>query len=500
VPADEQLKGSPARGRSAVRSGAFTGLSYVILSLAAAVAGAFLAHKFGRNTETDGFMAAYGVYLVLVLGAQAFRMVVVPDLTRADAEGRLSEEFRAYVVAFLAVAVPATIIAAVFADFLGELITGRLPEESAVVAADALPWLIPGAFAQLLAALAASALAARGSYLPAAAGFALGGIGGVVFFVLAADSHGLVSLAWGLALNGAIAIAIPGVALALHGGRLRRHRGVALRLGYRLWRLLYGAAIPLAVQGLYVIALRFAAGTGEGSVTSLSYAYLLAATFTSATAFSLSLISAATLTRRGVDAESAAEHVVHSAWVSLAFVGAAAGLVALVGGRLVTAILGDAFAGEVGDELGRLVVYLSPWMIANAAFSITYPLLFVMGRTRLLIPLALAGLVVDIPISIAGRELWGLTGVTVALGVSTVILVLGLMAALAPRMLRLAAVGLARLSLLVGAATALAFGGASLVLSAVPAAAAGLALYALILLAMRQLGLAQAWQYVRALH
>jgi hypothetical protein len=34
----------------------------------------------------------------------------------------------------------------------------------------------------------------------------------------------------------------------------------------------------------------------------------------------------------------------------------------------------------------------------------------------------------------------------------------------------------------------------------VPAAAAGLALYAVILLAMRQLGLAQAWQYVRALH
>ena len=50
------------------------------------------------------------------------------------------------------------------------------------------------------------------------------------------------------------------------------------------------------------------------------------------------------------------------------------------------------------------------------------------------------------------------------------------------------------------AATALAFGGASLVFSAVPAAAAGLALYALLLLAMRQLGLAEAWQYVRALH
>jgi O-antigen/teichoic acid export membrane protein len=472
----------------------------VTLSLAAAVAGAFLAHKFGRNKETDGFLAAYGVYLVLVLGAQSFRMVVVPDFTRAEVEGRLGSEFRAYAIAFLAVAVPATVLAAAFAHFWGELITGRLPEVSARVAADALPWLIPAAFAQLLASLAASALAARDSYLPAAAGFALGGIGGLVFFLLEADAHGLVALAWGLALNGAIAIGLPAIVLLLRGSRLRVHRGVPIRLGYRLWRLLYGAAVPLAIQGLYVIALRFAAGTGEGNVTSLSYAYLLAGTFVSATAFSLSLISAAPLTRRGVNAESAAEHVVHSAWVSLALVGAAAGLVALVGGRVVTAVLGDAFSGHVGDELGRLVVFLSPWMIAYAAFSITYPLLFVMHRTHLLLPLALAGVVVDIPISIAGRSLWGLTGVTVALGLSTLVLVLGLMASLAPRMLALTVVGLARLSLLVGAATALAFGGASLVLSAIPAAAAGLALYTLLLVAMRELGLAQAWHYVRALH
>jgi hypothetical protein len=139
-------------------------------------------------------------------------------------------------------------------------------------------------------------------------------------------------------------------------------------------------------------------------------------------------------------------------------------------------------------------------MVASAAFSITYPLMFVMHRTQLLIPIALGAVVVDIPISIIARELWGLTGVTIALGISTLLLVLGLMASLSPRMLALSVVGLGRLSVLVGAATALAFGGASLVLSAVPAAAAGLALYALLLVALRELGLTEAWQYVRALH
>ena len=500
MPADEHAKRSPIRGRSALRSGFFTGLSYVTVSTAAAVAGAFLAHKFGRDKETDGFMAAYGVYLVLVLGAQAFRMVVVPDLTRAEAEGRLGSEFRAYVIAFVAAAVPATVLAAAFSEFWGELITGRLPQASASIAADALPWLIPAAFAQLLAALVASALAAKDSYLSAAAGYALGGIAGVLFFVLAADEHGLVSLAWGLALNGAIAVGVPTAAMLLKGGRVRRHRGVPLRVWYRLWRLLQGAAVPLAVQSLYLIALRFAAGTGEGNVTSLSYAYLLAGMFVSATAFSLSLISAAPLTRRGIDAESAADHVVHTAWVALALVGGAIGLVALVGGRVITAALGDAYAGDVGDELGRLVVYLSLWMVAWAAFSITYPLLFVMHRTRWLIPLALAAVVVDVPISIVARHWSGLAGVTVALGIAMTLLVITLMASLSVRMLWLSVVGLVRLSVLVGAATALAFGGASLLLSAVPAAAAGLALYALILVVLRELGLAEAWHHVRALH
>src|SRR5207244_4821568 len=131
----------------------------------------------------------------LVFGAQAFRMVVVPDLTRAAAEGRLGGEFGAYAVAMLLVAVPATVAVAAFPGFFGELITGRLPHSSAVIAGRALTWIVPAAFAQLFAALAASALAARNSYAAAAAGFGLGGIGGLVMFIVLADRHGLISLA-----------------------------------------------------------------------------------------------------------------------------------------------------------------------------------------------------------------------------------------------------------------------------------------------------------------
>src|SRR2546423_8988855 len=99
------------RTPSALRSGALTGLAQLVIALAAAGAGALLAHKFGRNVETDGFLAAYAVYLVLVLAAQAFRMVVVPDLTRAAADGRLGGECRAYAITILVLALPASALA-----------------------------------------------------------------------------------------------------------------------------------------------------------------------------------------------------------------------------------------------------------------------------------------------------------------------------------------------------------------------------------------------------
>jgi len=487
------------RTRSAVRSGALTGLAQVVLALAAAGAGALLAQKFGRTAETDGFLAAYGVYLVLVLAAQAFRMVVVPDLTRAAAAGRLGGESRASALAFLGLALPVSVLVAVFSGPLGDVITGDLPPRAGDVAGRALAILVPAAFVQLLAALAASALAALNSYGTAALGFALGGISGLVVFAALADTVGIVALAWGLAVNACVALAVPVTALV----RKRALAGAMpaqLDVLLRLWRLLEGAAVPLALQGCYLLALRFAARLGVGSVTSFSYAYLAASTLVGATAFSLGLISSAPLTRRGVDPEEAGRHVVHAGWISLSIVGAAAGVFALVGGRIVQFVLGDAYGGRVGRELGHLVVYLSPWMVAWVGFAVTFPLVFVAGRRKVLLPLALVGFAAFIPLGLGLRRAWGLPGVAIAVGLATFVISLGLMAGLSRHTLAIAAVGLARLALAVGAASALAFGGLSLMLSPVPAAAAGVAVYALVIFSIRSFGLTDAWTYVRGLH
>ena len=241
-------KSSRRRRDTAVGSGLATGLSLLTMSATAGAVGAILAQKFGRNAETDGFLAAYGVYLVLVLAAQSFRMVVVPDLTRAAAAGRLGTETRAYVVSFTALAVVVTVAVAAFSGVLGETMTGALPEESARVAGNALEYLVPAAFLQLLAAITVSALAARDEYLVAAFAYAAGGIAGLVVFVLLMDAHGTIALAWATVVNGAITFGLPLAAL-LWRGDLRGGWG-RLDVGARLWRLAQGAAVPLAIQGL----------------------------------------------------------------------------------------------------------------------------------------------------------------------------------------------------------------------------------------------------------
>jgi hypothetical protein len=482
----------PRTRKSAVRSGALTALSSLAVAGSAAGAGILLAHFFGRNERTDGLFAAYAVYLVLSIAAQAFRTVVLPHLTREAAA--LGPELRAYLVALGVAGIVLVAVVAGLAGPLGRALTAHAA--SAQVASRALPWLVAAGFLQLVAALAASALAARDSYAVAALAYAAGALLALVLFA-SLHRHGEVSLAWALAANGVLTLAIPLVALgrsgALAGARVR---GGSLQ---RLGRLASGAAVPIALQAMYVVALRFAGGLGAGKATSLNYAYLIAAVLVVATASSVALISSAPLTRRGIDVEAAVAHVVHSSWLSLALIAAAAGVFALAGGRVVGPVLGGAYGGEVGRELGRLVAYLAPWMVVTVAYTLTFPLLFVLERSRGLVAIAIGGLALSVPVVLAGRELAGLPGIAGALAVATALVLAALLVAVSGGALRRAALELGWLALQVAALAAVAFGLASL-LGGFAGAAVGLAAYTALLMALRPRGLREAWAYVRALH
>jgi hypothetical protein len=81
-------KRTASSGLGSIASGAVTALAIAVQSGLAAVVGVIIARELGRSAETDGFFAAYGVFVVIALAATALRVTLLPALARAREERR----------------------------------------------------------------------------------------------------------------------------------------------------------------------------------------------------------------------------------------------------------------------------------------------------------------------------------------------------------------------------------------------------------------------------
>jgi hypothetical protein len=467
-----------------------TGVSTAAVSGSAAVAGVILSRKFGHGVKTDGFFAAYAVYVALILVASSLRVVVLPRFARAREADRLGGEVGTWAAAIALPLAPAIAVVVAFPRVVAGALTHNASTRAA--AASLLVWLIPAAAAQIYAGVAASALAAFDDYGTAAFGFATGAVAGLVV-IAAFAGHGVDAFGWGLAVNAGVSLAVPLARLVARRGIARPDAAVTSRLV----ELVQGVALPFALQGLYVIAYRFAGGLGAGRPTTFSYAYLIASLLVAVTATSLALVSSVPLSRGELTPERAVRHVVAASWLSLTIVGAAAGFFALAGERVAEDVLGPAYGGGTGSELSRLVVYLAPWMVVSVAVSVTFPLLFVRGRSRLLPVLAVIILCAHVLVEWAGRAAFGLAGLAAGMAVTTAATLVVLLIPLGSLggVLR----GLVIAAVACGGLAALVFGVPRLVLADVPAAGVGIALYVAVLALWRPSGLRSAWAYARAL-
>jgi putative peptidoglycan lipid II flippase len=494
-------KRTDSPGLGSLASGALTALSMLVISLVSALAGVVIAREFGRTEETDGFFAAYGVFIVLGLAAQAIRIAVLPTLARARDERRLAGEVAGYVLAIAAVAVPLVVLAEVAATPIADVLTGGGSDVARDAAADALRWMVPAAVAHLFAGLAASALGALDDYATAALGYAAGSLSGLALLLVRVEPDGIIAASWSVALNGSVALSIPLAALAFRALRTRMPRAAVRPSGpplhSRLAAFAAAAALPIALQTLYVVCLPFAGRTGTGAVTSFGFAYLAAASLVTVSAFSLGVVTSVPLSRAQLGAEEAARHVVSASWVALALIGAAAGVFAVAGADVVEAVLGDAYGGDIGKEVGRVVAVLSPWMVASVGVNLTFPLLFVVGRLRQLPWIGAAALAVQVPLAWGAGALLDLDGLALALACSTFLILAALLRELGA--LAVAARGLGVAAAFVLVLTLVSFVPPAVAVGAVTSALAGLMLYGVLVALLRPRGLVSSWSYLRSL-
>jgi len=354
---------------------------------------------------------------------------------------------------------------------------------------------------QLYAGLAASALAALDDYVVASAGYALGSLAGLGYILARVHSDGIPAVAHGMAVNGAIALAIPTIALALRARREAMPHTALLptgpSFGARVREIATGVALPLALQAIYLVCLPLASRVGVGATTSFGYAYLLTSAIVAVTASSLGLVTSVPLTRAGLEPEGAARHIVASSWIAVVLIGAAAGVFGIAGGRIVGVLLGAHYGATVGSDLGRLVLVMSIWAVVSVGVSVAFPLVFVANSGRRLPLLAVGAVAVQVPLAFAGQAVAGLEGLAVALAATTALILVGLLVTL--RALASTGRGLSAAAATAGGLAAIAFVPAGLLLAPVPAAAVGLVAYGALVAVVRPHGLRASWRYLHAL-
>jgi O-antigen/teichoic acid export membrane protein len=494
-------KRTDSSGAGSAASAALTAASTLVVSGFAAIIGVVIAREFGRTDETDGFFAAYGVFIVITLAAQSIRIAVLPSLSRARDEQRLAGTVAGFATALTLVAVPLLVAGELGAQSIADLLTGSGSETAQDACADALRWMIPAAVAHLYAGLAASGLAALDDYATAALGYALGSAAGLALILTRVGDDGVVAVSWGMALNGALALLVPTVGLAWRAAHARMPAGAVRPVGAplvsRLGVFAIAASLPIALQLLYVVCLPFAGTLGSGAVTSFGYAYLAAASMVTVTAFSIGLVSSVPLTRIGLGGGMVARHVTASAWIALVPIGAAVGAFAVAGSPIVERVLGGAYGGDVGGEVSRLVLLLAPWMVVSVGVNVTFPLAFVAERLRALPWIGAGALAIQVLLAWVGVELFELDGLALSMAVSTLLVLAALLVQLeaVERGLR----GIAIAACVVSALVVVAYVPPSLVAGGLLGALVGLAIYVGLVALLRPRGLRVSWSYLRAL-
>jgi hypothetical protein len=268
-------------------------------------------------------------------------------------------------------------------------------------------------------------------------------------------------------------------------------------LSARLVVLGSGVALPFALQAIYLACLPFAAREGVGSVSSFGYAYLIATAVVGVSASSLGLVTAVPLARLGLDPARVARHVEASSWPALLAVAATAGTFAVAGAAIADRVLGSAYGDSVGVQIGRVVVSLAPYMVVSVALAVTFPLVFVGGRTTRLPLVALGVLVLHVPSTFLGQQAAGLVGIAVALAVSTAVAFVWTLSLLGAARATLGR--LARALAVVAACALVAFVPAGALLGPLAGAVSGLAGFAVVLVLLRPAGLTSGWRYLREL-
>jgi peptidoglycan biosynthesis protein MviN/MurJ (putative lipid II flippase) len=337
--------------------------------------------KFGKNAETDGFFAAYGVYAVLLALAQSLRASAVAKLLEGTS---VFESLDRLLGAALIVILATGVLLVGLGNPIADLLTGNLGSDAQGTARTALALLWPAAGAQLVAALAASALGTRGDFALPGFSFVAGGVLAIVLVVTIGGAVGIDSVSIGLAAGSFLTVLLMLWRMARFGYRPSRARLMEGRRAIgTLALVLAGSAGSIGLQISYVASLAFAARTGEGAVTLYSYAFFAASLLMGAVVGPAAIVLAAPLSRTwDRRPESLRPHLLAVFRAALSLVAPVVAVAALVGDELIELVLGSSLNAADADQVVTTFLALGGMIAATLALPV--PALAAFARSRYL--------------------------------------------------------------------------------------------------------------------
>jgi hypothetical protein len=385
--------------------------------------------EFGKDAETDGFFAAYGVYALVLTIAQSLRAAVVPRLVEGPSLlANLDRFVGAALLVFLLAGIPLVALGAPLAG----LLTGDLGDDARDTAREALAILWVASGAHLLAALGAAALAVRDEFGASGLAYVLGGTLAIGVLLALSAELGIAAVSVGLAAGSLLSAAIVFSRLWKAGYRPRLS-AVVQRARNMLGAtavMLAGSIGALGLQLMYVGSLAFAARIGEGSVTLYAYAFFGAVLMVGATSSTSAIVLAAPLSRTwDRRPESLDPHLLAVFRVGVTLVVPIFAVVALVGDEAGDLLLGGSLDGGDVDEIVVTFLALAGVVIASVAAPVPLLAAFAASRYGAVVALTAVALALHVAGSAVALETSSLEALGGAASMSS-LLGLALLAAL----------------------------------------------------------------------
>jgi putative peptidoglycan lipid II flippase len=403
-----------APGSQAARAGVLMAVATAAMAVASAAQAVLYLSEFGVTARTDAFFAAFALYTVSGIFAQAIRVTSVPLLVAA---GGLDS--RTFGAALAVIGLPVLVVTLPLAGALAAVLAPGAEAGARGLTEEALRILGPAIVLQIGAAGGATVLGMRGRWSAIASAYVAGAVAGLATFLAARSAAGELTLGWSML---AMAVVTAGWMAAAAAGS-RTSRPGALRPGPAVVAalvILGRTLVYFVINGLVMVTLAVVSHDAAGDVTVLSYAYLFASYLVAGTSVAIG-ISRAPDMARGASADwhdVVADTVPHGYRYAAMVVAPALAALVVAGAAVVGELLPGSFGPGDVDALQRFALALAPWTLAALLVNFALPALFALGRARLLNLLAVPVIAVHVAATLAAERLGGSTAAAAALAVA----------------------------------------------------------------------------------